>query len=570
MIKLRTDRNIDTEDLIREVLRIRGIEDVDSYLAMDYLPEHWGLLDNIDKAVDCLIDHIGNDHRVSILVDCDNDGVTSAALLYNYLMEYYKGIREPDLHLVLHGKNKAHGLSANDVVWPEGTKLVVIPDGGTNDADECNALIAEGVDVIILDHHEADPKAYENKAILVNNQMSPCYPHKFMSGAGIVWEFCRALDDAACESFADNYVDLAACGIIGDSMEVRDQYVRTLIERGLTHVRNKGLLGFIDANAYQMKGVNNMHTWAFDIVPFVNSVVRIGSMEERSVLMDAFIEKDDKTFDFKKRSGEVVQETIYEHVTRMAKNIKARQDKQRNKLVDILMPLVDDSRVSVVEVPEDLTDTGGIVGLAAIRIATALNKPVLLLKATEDGKLAGSARNVEDGIIPNLRDFVLNLGVFDFAQGHANAFGLQLDASNLDEARKRIADITAQMPAKADTIVDVIIPSWEMNGNIIYQVCAAANLWGKGVAEPVLGISKVVVNTDDIQVIGKNMDTVTFTDEAGVTYIKFGCKHDDLLMELAVGPSKAVNINIAGTCNLNDYNGNITPQIIVKDVETVI
>ena len=69
--------------------------------------------------------------------------------------------------------------------------LVLIPDAGSNDYEAHAALKKKNIDTIILDHHLVDKVS--EYAIVINNQLSD-YNNKDFSGVGIVWQFCRYLD----------------------------------------------------------------------------------------------------------------------------------------------------------------------------------------------------------------------------------------------------------------------------------------------------------------------------------------------------------------------------------------
>ena len=90
------------------------------------------------------------------------------------------------------------------------------PDFITN--EEQKVLIEQGKTVIILDHHEVDN--YEDTgAILVNNQFSPDFSNKNMSGAGVTLMFIMLMDDMffPSQEIYKDYFDLAAIGIIADA-----------------------------------------------------------------------------------------------------------------------------------------------------------------------------------------------------------------------------------------------------------------------------------------------------------------------------------------------------------------
>jgi single-stranded-DNA-specific exonuclease len=123
------------------------------------------------------------------------DGYTSAALIYKYIKELDENY---PVHYIIHNNNKAHGLGKmddGDFELPGDVKLFIIPDAGTNDVEQLNKLVGNGIDCICLDHHEQEVSDIECKAIIVNNQISDDYTCKSFSGVVIAYELARALAD---------------------------------------------------------------------------------------------------------------------------------------------------------------------------------------------------------------------------------------------------------------------------------------------------------------------------------------------------------------------------------------
>ena len=84
----------DINDIVGTVLRNRGIEKPQEYLNLtESCTNDYNDLDNVDKAIQCFIKHFNNNDDIAILVDCDPDGYTSAALIYKYI----KNLDDPGL-----------------------------------------------------------------------------------------------------------------------------------------------------------------------------------------------------------------------------------------------------------------------------------------------------------------------------------------------------------------------------------------------------------------------------------------------------------------------------------------
>ena len=123
----------DMSNVLTTVLLNRGVSDVRTYMRLsDSCIEDYNNLENIHEAVECFKKHFDADNDITILVDCDPDGYTSAAMIYSYIKT-----QKPDypVSYLIHRNNKAHGLAkmnSGDFEIPQGTKLLIIPDAGTN------------------------------------------------------------------------------------------------------------------------------------------------------------------------------------------------------------------------------------------------------------------------------------------------------------------------------------------------------------------------------------------------------------------------------------------------------
>ena len=413
-MKYRLYENSDnnTSNVLEEVLRNRGVDDYEKYLNLDesvLIPyEH---LDNINKAVELFMKHFNNKDKIEILVDSDPDGFCSAAMMYSYIK---KMDTDYPVNYILHARAKAHGLD-DDIVISDDTKLLIIPDAGTNDTEQCKELSERGIDILILDHHESEEENLY--ALIVNNQMSDNYSNKDFCGAGVVYKFLQALDTETWNEFADDYLDLCALANISDVMDMRSFETRYITNLGLLNITNKCFQAFIKAQDYSMNGKVNIHNIQWYVTPVINACIRIGSSDEKELLFRAFIEKDE-FFEYKKRAtkdkpAETIQESIYDRAARLCKNAKSRQDKMKEKGVKAISEVVDDlpidDKVIMVDV-SDLLDSG-LTGVVAIKIAEQYNKPCILLKKHFDKKtkttvFGGSARNIDNSPIDSFKDIV--------------------------------------------------------------------------------------------------------------------------------------------------------------------
>jgi len=558
----------DTSNIIKTILTNRGITNPEEYINLSEESIcDWQDLDNIDEAIECFAKHFENKNVITILVDCDPDGYSSAAMMYQYIK-----LMDEDypVHYMIHRKPKSHGLSDNDYDIPDNTKLLIVPDAGTNDCEKCNELIDSGIDIIILDHHLQDQ--FGSKAIIVNNQISNEYSNKDFCGAGVTYEFLRALDEYYWQDFSENFIDLNAFGNISDVMDLRNTSTRYYVNRGLENIKNKALDAMIQAQSYSMHNEVNIHNISWYVTPIFNAMIRIGSFEERELLFRAFID-DYEEFDYKKRDGTVIKENIYDRAARLCKNCKSRQDKMRDKLFAELRANANtDDKVVMVEAQDA---DPGIIGLSCMKLADALQRPTIVVKKiNKDGVelLSGSCRNFNNSPVDDLKAVISETNLFELCAGHANAAGVQILPENFNDAKKAFNKLLKDVEYSPTYMCDFVFDIYELDTSFIYEVHNARWIWCTGIQEPKVAVEDIMIRRSDINVQGKDFNSIAFTVN-DIKFVKFNMKENDPLLEWASAwdgdDNDKIEINIVGEVSVNEYKGIFTPQVIIKDSEII-
>ena len=572
----------DTSNVIKTVLNNRGIDNAEAYLNLtNNSVQDYDVLLNINEAVKCFANHYEAGNKIVVMPDEDCDGYTSSAMLYLYV----KSLDEDyPIEYVMHTKPKMHGLSGEEYLKvPKDTKLLIIADAGTNDANECNALIEKGIDVIILDHHDANYQdetedeidyqtAEYNNAIIVNNQLSPEYKNKDLSGVGVVYRFLQALDEELWEYHADDFLDLCAVGNIADVMDIRNFETRYLVNQGVSNFKNKFLIALAKAQEYSMRGGITVHNVSWYIAPVINSITRIGTLEERELVFRAMIEQDE-TFSYNKRGVGVIDESIYDRAARIAKNAKSRQDKQRDKVFNELLDHADlNDKVIFLESKQATT---GLVGLSAMKLADTLKRPVIIVKEiTKDGEeiLSGSCRNYDGSPIPDLKELILKTNSFIFCSGHSNAAGLAIKRDDIDEAKSKFAELLKFVDFNPEIPCDFILDIDELDVGFIHTVDNYNWLWGTGIKEPKVAVENITIRRSDIHIQGKDFNSIAFTI-GDIKFVKFNMKENDPLLEWASAwdgeDGDKIVLNVVGEVSVNEYKNMLTPQFIIKDSEII-
>lgn len=548
------------ENYLEELLVFRGIQDLEKYKNPTKECEHNAFkLRNMETAVKAIYNHIGE--KIAMIVDSDCDGFTSAAIIYGYLHNIYPDV---DITYYLH-EGKGHGLEDIIGKLDESIDLLIIPDASSNDYEYHKELYDKGVTIVVLDHHEAE-KESEN-AIVVNNQLCD-YPNKELTGAGVAYKFCEAYDWFYNHNFAHNYIDLAAVGIIGDMADILDLETRYIVETGLKSIKNPFIDALIEKQSYSI-GTGGLTPTAisFYIVPLINALIRVGKQSEKETMFRAFIEGQKMVQSTKRGAKEGEMEGLGQQAARICANAKSRQTRQKDKAIDnlemtIIKNSLDENKIIIVPVEDDSIDTT-LTGLIAMQLVSKYRKPVLVGRESTDGFLRGSLRGPDKTELTDLRGFLVESGMFEYAEGHAMAAGFSLPIKSLESftmyANEKLANVNFNEGVYSVDFVKTIHDDFY---NLIMELGTNSNLWAKGNEEPYIVIKDLVLTPDRFQCIGGNKDTVKFNVN-GVDFLKF----KDRELAEKVQNMKEIKITVLGRANINNFMGQLSPQLFIEDYD---
>ena len=571
---------------VEQVLANRGIkpENVEHYLnttdedILDPL-----LIKNIKEGAKMLIKHVSQNDKVLVQIDSDCDGYTSAATLINYLNCLFPGFVQNNILYRIH-TGKEHGILLNTI--PTDVKLVIAPDSSSNDYDVHKELKEKGIDVLVIDHHEADKES--EHACIINNQICG-YPTKSLSGVGMVYKFCSYIDTLLNVDYADQFLDLVALGMVADMMDLRDYETKHLINKGLKSIRNPYFRGMVERQEYQLKNGITPFGIAFYIAPYVNATIRMGTQEEKLILFESMLDyRGYELIPSTKRGCKGQQETRVEQACRNCTNIKNRQTKARDAALEIIERTIKEqnlleNKILVVKLDTFATDKN-LTGLIANQLMAQYQRPVLLLNKTiqeieclgtkgerlvlQDVSWEGSGRGYDKSKFDNLREFLKESGLVMYAEGHANALGVGIKDFNIDTFINYSNDSLADFDFTPCYKVDFIFVGNDFNGKDIVKIAELKSLWGQGVEEPLVAIENIKLTSSNVTLMSKDKSpTLKITLPNGTSLIKFKSSQEEY--EKFYSELGCITINIVGTCGRNEWNGIVEPQIIIEDFEIV-
>ena len=390
---------------------------------------------------------------------------------------------------------KEHGIIVNTI--PDDVKLVIAPDSSSNDYEEHKLLHDKGVDVLVIDHHEAE--AISEYACIINNQLCD-YPTKSLSGVGMVYKFCSYIDELLNVDYAENFVDLVSLGMIADMMDMRDFETKHLINLGLERVRNPYFSAMVKKNEFSLGTELTPMGIAFYVAPYVNATIRMGTYDEKMMLFESMLDfRAYEQIPSTKRGCKGQVETRVEQACRNCTNIKSRQTKARDSALAQIEGIIKEknllnNKILVVKLDSSYSVDKNLTGLIANQLMAKYQRPVLLLNKVITPKTyldennkpfvvnevswEGSGRGYDKSKFDNLREFLNNSKMVMYAEGHANALGVGINDNWFNEFINYSNEELAAFDFSPCYKVDFIFNGNNFNSHDIIEIAELKKIWG--------------------------------------------------------------------------------------------
>ena len=372
--------------LVRKLLAQRGISGRER--ALRFLKPRLAdlgdpfALREMDAAVERIFRAADNGEHVCIYGDYDVDGVSSVTLLYTILRAY--GIRTD--YFIPVRTREGYGLSeegmANAIAkCGETPGLIIAVDCGTSSVEEVAWLQEQGIDVVILDHHEASTQGRPPAVAVVNAKLEEDSPFTYLCSAGVVFKLAHAmLKERRLPKFdLKQYLDVVAIATVADIVPLVEEN-RLLTRHGLRVMESGGNIGIQAIN--RVTNLNRRPSAShvsFRIGPRLNAAGRMDNpLDALNLLMT--------------RDTAVAMELA----ERLEMHNRARQqeeEKIRHEAMEMLSHTFSPKRDSVI-VLGSRTWHPGVVGIVASLLMRRYHKPTFVISLDENGIGKGSGRSI--------------------------------------------------------------------------------------------------------------------------------------------------------------------------------
>lgn len=530
--------------IIKKLLESKSITDDESIKALldETIINHnpW-LLSDMEKAVTRINEAIDKNERILVYGDYDADGVTSTTILVNTLQTLGAevGWYIPNRFSEGYGPNELAFRNAYD----EGVSLIITVDNGIQGHKEIEMVQKLGVDVIVTDHHEIGRTLPEAYAIVHPMHPEYEYPFHFLCGAGVAYKLSQVL----LENPPNYFVSLAAIGTIADLVSMTDEN-RSIVKQGLSFLNQncpiqiKALL-----NQAGYNDTINEETVGFIIGPRLNAV---GRLEDASLAAELLMTEDEEEAEF-------LAEQV-EHFNVERKEIVAQIT---DEALAIAEEKVNNGNQFLLLAKENWHE--GVLGIVASKIVETYALPTLILNIDlEQNHAKGSARSIEQvsmfEILSAHQDLISKFG------GHHMAAGMTMEIDYIESLEQglndwmfKLSEHTSLEPTKH---VSVKLEENDISINNIRDI-QRLSPFGTDFEKPLLEIddNEVVY----VRAIGKDknhLKLVTGQLQLQSLYWKNG--------QLATQIEPGQPINLLGNLQINEWNGNQSPQFIIQDIAT--
>ena len=457
------------------------------------------LMKGVREGVDIIREKIRDRKTIRIISDYDVDGVVSNYILWKAIYDLGGMI---DFQIPDRMKD-GYGINENIIekAVEDQIDTILTCDNGIAASEAIRFGKEHGLTMIITDHHDVPFILNEDGSkeeilppadVVINPKQKECkYPYPLLCGAGVAFQFVRALyksmgeDENKLEDLLSMLAIATVCDVVDLTGENRI-FVRTGLEM-LKKTKNEGLKALFECTGIDVENLNTYHI-GFVIGPCINACGRL---------------------DTAKRALELLNAPGRREAVMMAEDLKALNESRKEmteKGVERAVEMIETSalkedRVLVVYLPDCHESIAGII---AGRLKERYYRPTFVLTKTENGA-KGSGRSIE--AYDMFAEMNRCAELFTRFGGHKLAAGLSLPEEKIGLFRKKINELAqlTEEDMQERVSIDLCLPFEYIDENLVAEL-KKLEPFGMGNEKPKFAERNLSVI--DPRIFGKNRNVL--------------------------------------------------------------
>lgn len=422
---------------------VSSVEEARAFLTPD-LERDWRNpyeIPDMKEAADRIEAAIRDGRRILVFGDFDLDGISATTVLTRGL----RALGADAVPLIPKRFEEGYGLTAASIARAEShdPSLIVTVDCGISCRDEVNAVLADGIDVVVTDHHEPGAAVPEGVPVADPKCDSAC-ESSILAGVGVALKMVQALGGRLGQPHLwREYTDFATLGTVADLMPLRGEN-RALVADGIARMNANprpciaALIGVCNVAGKPLSSTN----LSFSLIPRLNAAGRMGNAD---LALELLMADDFETAQIKAGELDLVNDARRAIEADLAEEAKGKADE------------IYTGQRALVVAGEGWHE--GVKGIVASRLVNAYGVPSLLF-TIEDGEARGSGRSV--GRVNLFKAVESTSDILTRFGGHEAAVGVTLPADKLPEFTERLCAYMDTLPEdsfhpliEVDSLVDL-------------------------------------------------------------------------------------------------------------------
>lgn len=532
-----------------KILAARGItdpNDAKNFLYMTEASMHDPfLLHDMEKAVDLINQAIAADKKIAVYGDYDADGVTSVTVLTTALERLGADVffAIPDRFEHGYGPNK----DLFQELYAEGASLIITVDNGIAGIDEIAFAKTLGMQVIVTDHHEIGEVLPSADAIIHPRHPEGAYPFGELAGVGVAFKLACAL----LGEIPHDLLELVAIGTVADLVPLQGEN-RYFVKEGIRRMRiskRPAIQALTRISSTEQSAIDE-GSIGFMIGPRLNAAGRLGDASPAVHLL---------------KSEELDQAlALATELDTLNKERQALVSSIYQEAEELIASMYGD-RLPLVFVVAAEGWNAGVVGIVASRITEKYYRPSIILSIDEEKGIAkGSARSIPGFDL--FAELSKSAELLPHFGGHQMAAGMSLAVSDVTLLREQLnaqaKEVLTDDMLSPQLLIDVPLSIEEIDVDVLESL-ELLRPFGMTFEKPVYLLEDLSVSS--VRKIGaaKNHLKLDLADgEQSLDAIGFSLGH--IADELTPG----VKLSVAGDLQVNEWNGNKKPQLLIGDIRS--